>query len=158
MTLENRIAIHRYGAFTLIVVILFLLLSAVILPSRGVWQRGLKASVETVLQEKYGSLYTIGEYVHLNSPAGISSAVYRITDVITGQDGYAVILRLTGISGPTAAVYTYFDGDEKGTFAGYAANTHFVSSKDGLNYNASTTQINFCANQIPVIIERGEQE
>ena len=152
---ETKILLHRYGAFTVIVLFLFFLLATVILLSRNTWETKLKESVEDVLESKYGSLYTVGDYIQIQTPASVSVAVYAITNNEDNRKGKAILIRLTGISGPTAGVYTYFDGDEKGVFAGYAANTHFVSGESGLDFNASETQINYCARQIPLIVSKG---
>lgn len=154
MTSETKLCIHRYGAFTVIVLVLFFLLAIVTLLSRDTWKNSLQKSVSDVLTAKYGNTYVVGDYVDIQSPAIVSSAVYRITDTENNTEGRAVIIRLTGISGPAAAVYTYFDGYEKGLFAGYAANTHFLSGEDELNYNASKTQISYCAQQIPAIVSK----
>jgi hypothetical protein len=154
MTAEIKLLIHRYGAFTVIVLVLFFLLAIVTLLSRDTWKEKLQASVSDVLSAKYGTTYVVGDYVDIQTPAVVSAAVYKITDTERNTEGRAVLLRLTGISGPAAAVYTYFDGEEKGTFAGYAANSHYLSGDDELDYNASKTQINYCARQIPVIVSK----
>ena len=155
MTEETKLSIHRYGAFTVIVLILFFILAIFTLISRNTWKTKLKESVNNVLTTKYGSLYTVGDYVPIKTPATVSTVVFSILNTATNENGKAILIRLTGISGPTVAVFTYFDGDEKGTFAGYAANTHFLSNEDSLDYKSSETQLGHCARQIPLIVAKG---
>ena len=155
MTDETKLLIHRYGAFTVIVLILFFILAIFTLISRNTWKTKLRESVENVLVSKYGTLYAVGDYVPIKTPATVSTAVFSIVNTETNEDGKAILIRLTGISGPMAAVFTYFNGDEKGTFVGYAANTHFVSEENSLDNNASETQLNYCSRQIPSIIAKG---
>lgn len=156
MNSETKILIHRYGAFTVIVLILFFLLAIFSLLARNTWKIKLRDSVISVLTAKYGAVYAVGDYIPIQTPATVSTVVYSIVNTETGEHGNAVLIRLTGISGPTAAVFTYFDGDEKGAFAGYAANTHFLSGEDGLDYNASEIQLKNCAEQIPLLVSKGK--
>lgn len=154
MTSDTKLLIHRYGAFTVIVLVLFFVLAILSILSRDTWKSRLQYSVNEVLSAKYGDTYVVGDYIEIQTPAIVSAAVYKITDTYKDIEGRAVLIRLTGVSGPTAAVYTYFDGDETGTFAGYAANTNILSGDEGLDYNASKTQINYCARQIPAIVSK----
>ena len=154
MTEDTKLLIHKYGAFTVIVLVLFFLLAIMTLLSRDTWKTKLKESVAEVIAEKYGDAYIVGDYVDIQTPSIVSTAVYKLTEKESNTEGRAVIIRLTSISGPAAAVYTYFDGYEKGVFAGYAANTHFLTGDDGLDYNASKTQISYCAQQIPAIVSK----
>ena len=158
MTDETKLLIHRYGAFTVIVLVLFFLMAIVSLLSRDTWKTMLQKSVSDVIYSKYGDTYVVGDYVDIQSPAIVSTAVYKLKDTKNNTEGRAVLIRLTGISGPAAVVYTYFDGYDKGVFAGYAANTHFLSGDEGLDYNASKTQISYCANQIPAIVAKEVEE
>lgn len=157
MNNDIKLLIHRYGAFTVIVLALFFLLATFTLLSRNTWKTKLKESVEAVLTEKCGALYKVGDYIPLETPATVSTVAYKIVNTENNQEGKAILIRVTGISGPTAAVYTYFEGDEKGIFIGYAANTHFVSGESGIDFNASENQLNYCARQIPLIVSKGKE-
>ena len=155
MNEETKLLIHRYGAFTVIVLAIFFILAIFTIISRNTWKTKLRESVVTVLTSKYGTMYEVGDYVPIKTPASVSAAIFSIVNSETGESGNAVLIRLTGISGPSVAVFTYFDGDDVGSFAGYAANTHFLSEEGGLDYNASETQLSYCAKQIPLLVSKG---
>ncbi|MCR4940625.1 MAG: hypothetical protein K5930_11045 [Treponemataceae bacterium] len=155
MNKELKLLLHKYGAFTVILLALFFILATVTLLSKNTWENKLRESVSSVLVSKYGDLYSVDEYINIQTPAILSTAIYSITNKESNEKGKAILIRITGISGPTAAVYTYFDGFEKGSFAGYAANTLFLSGENGLDYSASETQINYYARRIPQLISKG---
>ena len=97
MKKSTKIMIHRYGAFTVILIILFFLVLLPVVFSRNVWNKSLKTQVSRVLAENYGELYTVTDYIPLEKPVSVSAAAYSVLDSKSKENGKAVLYALSDL-------------------------------------------------------------
>jgi hypothetical protein len=103
---EMKELLKRLGVFFGSMIAVFALLFGGTLLTRNVWRQGLHENVEIVFDTAFSGQWGIGEYIPLKTPMGVSSAVFRVYSEAAGEsDGYAAVIRATGISGAVAAVY-----------------------------------------------------
>ena len=87
--------------------------------TEGKWQRDLKKTVQTVLDEKYPDEWKVGDFIDLQNPFYVSGAAFDIYSKKINKKAVAVILRTQTFYGPYPAVYIYEDEDNS-YFAGYS--------------------------------------
>lgn len=154
MKKSTKIMIHRYGAFTVITIILFFLVLLPVVFSRGVWEKSLKTQVSTILTNKYGDLYTVGDYIPMNKPVSVSAAAYSVFDSKSKENGKVVIMRITGLAGPVAAVYFAKPGTNIFVFEGLA-HSDLYSPRDNKITKIMLNQISYWGQKIPYFLDNG---
>lgn len=100
-----------YGISIILIIAIFGILIYSIKLSRNSWKNNLKTSIETVLEEKYGSQYQVLDYLEINSPITSNMAAYNLKDKLSNKEGQVVIVRIATFYGPLSGVYTIFDND-----------------------------------------------
>ena len=154
MKKSTKLMIHRYGAFTVIMIVLFFLVLMPVIFSRGVWKKSLKLQVQNVLSKNYGELYSVGEVIPLKTPVSVSAAAYSVLDSKNKEDGKVVIIRITGLAGPVAAVYFAKPGTNIFVFEGLA-DSNFSSGRNNKITNIMLNQISYWGQKIPLFLEDG---
>lgn len=154
MKKSTKIMIHRYGAFTVIMIVLFFLVFMTVVFSRGVWKKSLKLQVENILSNNYGELYSVGDYITLKTPVNVSAAAYSVLDSKNKENGMVVIIRITGLAGPIPAVYFAKPGTNIFLFEGLA-DSNFSSSRNNKLTNIMLNQISYWGQKIPLFLQDG---
>ena len=108
-----------FGLFSAVIVVLFFLNFGFIKLSKSFWEKGLKESVQTVLNEKYPDKWNVGDYKTIDNPFYASAASYMIVSRENGRKGYAVIIRTPTLYGPYPAVFIK-QKDSDFEFVGYS--------------------------------------
>ncbi|MBQ5491830.1 MAG: hypothetical protein IIT68_07225 [Treponema sp.] len=137
--------------FGIMVVTLALLLCFTLLAHNS-WNRGLRSVVSKTLSEQTGTVYTVSQALDLNSTLETECAVFTIAPRGFTDDGsrYAVIVRVTTLYGPLAAVYTYTAGAASAEFLTYAE-LH-SKAKPQIIQTTQDTVLDYWAQKIPGIV------
>ena len=104
----------QYGILSGIVTVMFAVLFASVLLTRGRWYSGLADAVQYVLSKDPRSQYKVAEPLVLDSVLSVSSAVFSLDD----SADVAVIVRVPTMYGPYPGVFVY-DG-ARAEFKGFA--------------------------------------
>ncbi len=120
MTKEDKQIIHRYGSFSLILLVMFFSLFIFVRLDRSVWDRGLEAVVNQVLaaNDNTGDLTVLGTVPFTSTMA--SSAAMYLVGKNTVVEGYVIIVRMTGPSGPVSGVFYTKNSQQPPVFLGTA--------------------------------------
>jgi hypothetical protein len=144
-----NIMIKKYGLFAGILCIMFFILIIMTLMTRKSWDKGLQMQTQTVLDSFYTGGYIVGDAVQLNSPFAVSAACFKVR-FSSGQEGYAVILRMVTIYGPLPGVFICRNGSVP-IFAGFANSGGRVSSL--LNAETQNVRIHYWQNRLMKILK-----
>ncbi len=122
MTKEDKLMLHRYGAFIVILLVMFFSLFIFLrLETRfSSWNKGLAVVVNQVLSENESTRgMVVLEAVDMKLSTSVSAAMFLVgnTDVV---EGYTVVLRLTGPSGPLSGVFYTKNVQQTPVFIGMA--------------------------------------
>lgn len=152
MTKTSKMQLHSFGLFSLILLVMFLFLFLIVFFTRNNWNNGLRNQVAEVVQNVYAEKYQIGNTIPITLPIAVSAAAFEVTGKNTPEKGYAVILRMTGMSGPVAGVYLVKPGQSTPEFLG---TTGFPSNSEDLySWNSlSFSLITYWGKRIPFFIE-----
>ncbi|MDR1748220.1 MAG: hypothetical protein LBR47_04095 [Spirochaetaceae bacterium] len=117
---EMKELLKRIGIFFGSMMLVFAFLFGGNLLVRNTWRQELSENIGTVFDAAFSGQWRIGEYVPLSTPMSVSSAVFRVYSGSSGESGgYAAVIRVTGVSGPVAAVYQV-TGDGEVRYIGVA--------------------------------------
>lgn len=144
--------LRDYGIFIAILIVIFGILVLFTVSSRKAWSQGLKQSIEQVFEDEKVTGYTVGNQVMLHSSFSTSCGVYHLYKNGTTDNGkqFAVIIKMTTMYGPVAAVYTY-DLNGSAQFVGFVCLEGQVAKQ--LEDISKSTQIAYWANRIPEIVK-----
>ncbi len=159
MTKEDKILLHRYGCFITIILVMFFTLFALTKLNRAVWHRNLSVVVNQVLASNEATAgLCVLDSVELKTGVAASSDLF-----IVGQDnavnGYAVILRLTGPSGPLSGVFFTRSPQQTPVFIGSADKfirddqRRIVRSVDYSDFQLTAAQISFWSDKAALLIQ-----
>lgn len=141
----------KYGYFCLILFALFLLLSLSTVLSRKSWTLGLKSQIQNTLDVILPEeSLVVGDSIQIEQPLSVSAAVYRLTDE-AADNGRAVIVRITGIAGPAAALYIRRPAETSFSYLGIMGEDQFYD-KSFPWYKVAYRQIEYWKERIPMII------
>jgi len=120
MTKEDKVLLHRYGCFTVFLLIMFFTLFVFVKLDRKVWNRGLETVVNQVLaaNENTRNLFVL-EPVKIETNMSSSAAMFLVGQNTT-VEGYALIVRMTGPSGPVSGVFYTKNAQQPPVFLGTA--------------------------------------
>lgn len=143
----------KYGYFCLILFALFLLLTLSTVLSRKSWTLGLKTQIQNTLDVVLPEeSFRIEEAIQIEQPLSVSAAVYHLTDGSENdENGRAVLLKITGIAGPAAALYVRKPSESTFSFIGILSDDHFYDQSFPW-YGVAYRQINYWKDRIPAII------
>lgn len=110
---------RNYGLMIFLVIVIIGILIPMTFLSNGSWTKGLRVSVENVLNET-DSDWIVNDNIEITSPMTTNAAAYKVFNSKTKEEAEAVILRITTLYGPQAAVFVYHQ-DETVTFQGYSS-------------------------------------
>lgn len=94
-----------YGIFIGMLAFFFLASIVMIRLSDSFWRTGLRAAVESVLEEKQPGRWKVEQQMRIHSPFSMSAAVYRVRDAEDGSRGFAAVVRIATLYGPVPAVF-----------------------------------------------------
>lgn len=147
--------ILKYVYFSLILFALFLLLSLSIVLSRKSWTLGLKSQIQSTLDQNIPECRLVVEdAIQIEQPISVSAACYRLTDPETESEdsnGRAVVVRITGITGPAASLYIRKPDEDDFTYIGVISDDNLYDTSFPW-YGVSYRQVLYWKNQIPLII------
>lgn len=146
----NKDFSKSFGFLLLITVLIFTILIYSIKISRNSWETKLVTSVQKVLEEKFPSEYTVGNFVELENPISSNAAVYQIKNNSSGEFAYAVIVRIATFYGPYSAVYIY-ENDES-SFVGLCSLHGRIAQQ--FTDETSDKRIKYWKNKIPEILNK----
>ncbi|MCQ2612794.1 MAG: hypothetical protein MJ183_04235 [Treponemataceae bacterium] len=148
MTREEKLLLHRYGCFCTLLIMMFFILFFCDRCTQTSKTEGLKIQVEKMLstsQKTASAGYQLGDEIFVESPLMSSCAVFALTDMENNK-GYAAIIRISGVSGPNAAVFVSKPGvSNLPVFIG------FVDSQTNAG-SFSTSQIEYWAKKIQFLM------
>lgn len=143
----------KYGYFCLILFALFLLLTLSTVLTRKSWTLGLRTQIQSALDEALPEeSLTVGNAVQIEQPLSVSAAVYELSNNTEEHEkGLVVLVRITGIAGPAAALYVCAPGQNDFSYIGIIGDDQFYD-KDFSWYKIAYRQIQYWQNRIPLII------
>lgn len=147
----------KYVYFSLIIFAMFLLLSLSIVLSRKSWTLGLKDVIQITLNEVYpDESLSVDEAIQIEQPLSVSAACYRLSSAMQEDDnGRAVLVRITGIAGPSVSLFIRKPGESVFSYAGVVSDNQLYDESFPW-YGVSHRQIDYWKDRIPLII--GEVE
>lgn len=153
--IKTKEFLRGYGIFFGIILSFMLILALFGKLAAGRWERGLRQSVATVLDEKQAGAWRLGAAVRIKTPLAMGAAAYRATRVEDGADAFAVILRVQTLFGPLPAVFVQ-TGEEPAAFIGFASVHGRVAVL--LDSFAASPRISYWRRKIKSILEASEAE
>lgn len=153
---ENKAAWYKnkqltdYGIFLLILIVLLSVISLFIIANRNKWNRGLSEQIKTVLEKNdYKKVAVQRTPVVINSPLTTSCAAYKVKYEGSGEDETAVIIRVTTLYGPVAAVYIQHD-NRIVDFIDFTSSER-ITEKQNIDLSKNM-QIDYWKKRIPAIL------
>ncbi len=148
MTREEKLLLHRYGCFCTFLIIMFFILFFCERCTQPSKTEGLKLQVERMLSSSPKTAsegYRIEDEIFVESPLMASCTVFALTDDENNR-GYAAIIRISGVSGPNAAVFVSKPGvSNLPVFIGFADSQTNAGS-------FSTSQIEYWAKKVQFLM------
>ena len=151
--------LRSYGMFLGIIVFMTAVLIFSILETRGAWQKGLAAEMQSVLDTSGDGKYIVDKFVPVDSVMSTSSAVYSLLKVGTASkdEYYGIIVRVPSIVGPVPAVFVCSEHDlDNPVFIGYAGDFGKVS--DMIEFKYSSGIMNYWQGMVPKIVRKAHVE
>jgi hypothetical protein len=150
----NKTRLIRFGIFSLVVLVLFGILSLFNFLTRSKWEKGLRLQVQTVL-DAHGETCSVGEILKLHTGLTAGCAVYELSG--GERDGcHAVIIRVATFYGPMPAVYIYDSKKEQCDFIAFA--TLEGRAKTAIESLSKPSQVSYWARRIPKIMSTVESD
>lgn len=144
-----------FGLFCAVLAVLFGLNFLFIKVSGRKWEKGLRESVQRVLDEKYPDAWTVGDFKTIENPFYMSAACYIIMSRENGQKGYAIIIRTPTLYGPYPAIYMKKKGSDF-EFVGYSGIHGRVRTL--MEERSSDIFISYWLNRLPKILDLPEEK
>lgn len=143
----------KYVSFSLILFSLFLLLSLSTVLSRKSWTLGLKNQIQNTLDVALPEENLVVENaIQIEQPLSVSAACYVLTDEEKSYtNGRAVIVRVTGIAGPSASLFIRKPGEDDFSYIGVISDEQLYDDSFPW-YGVSYRQIEYWKKRIPLII------
>lgn len=139
-----------YGIASGILLVMAAILAVMIFASARSWQNGLRQKTAEVLEREEPGIWSVGDFVKINSPFSLSCACYKLRKKSGGEKTYAVILRISTIYGPFPAVFTCTkDGDAH--FVGFSGLNGRIA--DLSKQDKADMHIQYWTNRIAKIID-----
>lgn len=149
-TISYKNFLINYLIFVLISAVVFLLLVYTVKVSQKNWDKNLKVTVQTFLDENESDTWLVENACKINNPLTTSAACYDVKNKKNGEYYKAVIIRVQTFYGPTLGVFV---GDQQNNFEfkGYALIHGRIASK--LSKHNSSRRIEYWKDRIPDIIK-----
>ena len=148
--ITNKKFFINYAFFTLILVILFAILSYTSIVSRKLFTKNLSYSVQSVLDEYQKDSWKIESEIPINKPISINCAAYTISNKANAITSKAIIIRVVTFYGPLPAVFLYNE-DKSVEFAGFASLHGRIGKAANSGY--PDKRIEYWSQKIPQILE-----
>lgn len=136
--------------FVTIFACIFGLLAYSVISSRKYWDKNLKITVSTVLEEIEPDTWLVDNACTINNPLVASAACYDLRNKKNGENYKAVIVRVQTFYGPMPGVFTV-DKNDFVDFKGYATLHGRVAPL--LNNFKQSKRIDYWKKRIPGIIK-----
>lgn len=140
-----------FGFFLLILLVLLSVNSLMIIANRKTWNRGLSEQIKTVL-ERNGRQNVMVEKnpLTINSPLTTSCAAFSVQYEDCPQNEKAVIIKVSTLFGPVAAVYLCHENNIV-EFIDLTSSDR-ITEKQNINISKNM-QIDYWKKRIPVILQ-----
>lgn len=132
-----------------VMTVIFGLLIYIIKITQKSWSKNLKASVETVLEDKNPGTWSVGNSISINNPFCLNAACYETRNKKSGELCTAIILRVNTFYGTIPAVFVC-DRQNNVTFIGYSSLHGRVAVQ--LESSRNGKQIEYWIKKIPDIL------
>ncbi|MBO6132206.1 MAG: hypothetical protein J6P28_09620 [Treponema sp.] len=144
----------KFGIFSLILVACMAFLILFSLIARNSWQQGLRGQVQECFAS-HGKKVSVHEGDKLRSVFSVSAASFKVDGL--EKDCHAVIIRITTLYGPVAALYTCTDDEfHEVQFVDFLKLSPKVSQ--AVKNSSLNSQIAYWEKAIPKIVQSGMAE
>ncbi|MBR4385071.1 MAG: hypothetical protein IKP51_00960 [Treponema sp.] len=144
----------KFGIFSLILTACMAFLILFSLMARNSWQQGLRVQVQNCF-ESQGKKVSVHEGDKIRSVFSVSAASFKVEGL--EKDCHAVIIRITTIYGPVAALYTCTDDEfHEVQFVDFLKLSPKVSQ--AVKNSSVNSQIAYWEKAIPKIVQSGLEE
>ncbi|HAM79046.1 MAG TPA: hypothetical protein DCP61_07700 [Treponema sp.] len=141
----------KFGVFSLILIACMAFLILFTLLGRNSWQEGLRAQVADYF-ESQGKKVTVHEGEKIHSVFSVSAASFKVEGL--EKNCHAVILRVTTLYGPVAALYTCTDDEfHEVQFVDFLKLSPKIAS--AVKNSSLNSQIAYWEKAIPKIVQTG---
>lgn len=148
--ISYKIFFKNYGIVVAYLVIIFGILIYFSKISQKSWQKNLKTTTQTVLNEYFDNEWTVGNPVRIKNALSQSSACFETYNKKNGEMYKSIIIRIQTMYGPLPAVFIV-DKENNVTFAGYSSVHGRVQNQ--LNNNNNNKRILYWKQKIPEILK-----
>lgn len=150
--ISNKQFFKNYAFFILILLVVFGILFYFVFTAKKAWNKNLAVTVQRVLDETEKGRYTVENAVYVNKPLTVNCAAFELTDSVTNNEDFVVLIRIITYYGPIPAVYIYDKTTETTEFIGYSSlhgriKTQLMNSK-------SDRRREYWQNRIPEILNK----
>jgi len=144
----------KFGIFILILTTCMAFLILFTLMARRSWQEGLRAQVIEYFESK-GKKVNVHEGDKLRSVFSVSAASFKVEGL--EKDCHAVIIRITTLYGPVAALYTCTDDEFRDVeFVDFLKLSPKISV--AVKNSSLNSQVSYWKKAIPKIVDSGRME
>ena len=141
---------RNYGIVAAFLIVTFVILIYSVKLTNKSWVKGLRTSVDRVLNENE-DLWIVGDNIELSNPITTNAAAYNIMNKQTKEVKEAVIVRVTTLYGPVSCVFICND-DNDVEFAGFSS----LHGRIALQFKDKSfdQRIDYWQDKIPSILGR----
>lgn len=151
MNASLKTTLKKFGYICLIFFTLFLLLTLSTVLSRKAWTLGLREQIQNTITACYPEeTLIVGDAIQIEQPLSVSAAAYKISES-EELYGYAVLVRITGIAGPAAALYVRKPSEKAFSYLGIISDDKMYDDSFPW-FGTAYRQIDYWKNRIPQII------
>lgn len=141
---------ENYLIFIGVLIVVFLILVYLAISAKKSWNKNLKTSVQTVLEEKQPGLWQVGNSIKINNSFTMNAACYEAKNFNDGEEYKVIMLRVVTYYGPLAGVFT-INKNNSVDFIGFSK-LHGRIEKQS-EHLQNSKQITYWKNRIPLILE-----
>lgn len=145
-----KVFFKNYGIVVAFLVIIFGILIYISKVSQKSWQKNLKDTTQTVLDEYCENEWIVGNPVRIKNALSQSSACYEVRNKKNGEMYKTIIIRIQTLNGPIPAVFV-IDKNNEVSFIGYSSVHGKIRNQ--LIYNNSNKRLTYWKDKIPEIIK-----
>ena len=102
---KNKVILIKVSILAGAFIVTCAILITMIFLAKGFWKNGLRVSVGQTLEKYSENTYKTGDFVELKSQFSPGAAVFNCKKNNDSNRYYAVIMRISTISGPAPAVF-----------------------------------------------------
>ena len=147
---QNKVILIKVSILAGAFIVTCAILITMIFLAKGFWKNGLRVSVGQTLERYSENTYKTGDFVELKSQFSPGAAVFNCKKNNDSNRYYAVIMRISTISGPAPAVFLCSEYDAE--FAGFAVENGNL--KQTMNPDFQEIHIRYWKSLLPKILQK----